>query len=78
MLETGIGRIQNILLQAKEEFTIPGDTSGSNRYYSPDIITPEVIVDQDGFIEVPSDNNAFQVNVDMLNKISNQILTYKL
>ncbi len=78
MLETGIGRVQNILLQAKEEFTIPGDTSGSNRYYSPDIITPEVIVDQDGFIEVPSDNNAFHVNVDMLNKISNQILTYKL
>ena len=53
MLETGIGRIHNLFLQANSNFTIPGDTSGSDRYYSPDIIEPEVVVNSKGYISLP-------------------------
>lgn len=54
MLENGIGRIHNLCFQARSEFSIPGDTSGSNRYFAQDIIDPAVIVDENGYIEVPS------------------------
>lgn len=53
MLETGIGRMHNIYLQARQEFIIPGDTSGSDRYYENDVITPPVSVDDTGHITVP-------------------------
>lgn len=57
MLEMGIGRMHNIFVQAKEEFTIPGDTSGSDRYFQEDIIDPPVKVDDKGFISVPEGTN---------------------
>ena len=37
MLETGIGRAANVALAALPNFTLPGDTSASNRYYLRDI-----------------------------------------
>lgn len=54
MLETGIGRALNIALATKENFSIPGDISASNRYWHRDIIEPEVVVTQDGTIAVPT------------------------
>lgn len=51
MLESGIGRAHNIALTSLPNFTLPGDTSGSNRYWERDIITPEVVA-VDGMIEV--------------------------
>ncbi len=53
MLEFGIGRMHNIFLQAREEFRIPGDTSGSDRYFKQDIIDPPVRVTREGYIRVP-------------------------
>lgn len=35
MLETGIGRAANVALAALPGFTLPGDTSGSHRYFAP-------------------------------------------
>ncbi|NBO09023.1 MAG: o-succinylbenzoate synthase, partial [Actinobacteria bacterium] len=49
--ETGIGRAANLALAALPGFTLPGDTSASNRYYLRDITTPFVMVD--GRIRVP-------------------------
>ena len=37
MLETGVGRAANLALAALPGFTLPGDTSASNRYYAKDI-----------------------------------------
>ena len=54
MLETGIGRLHNLHFQSRSEFNIPGDTSGSDRYYAQDIIEPKVEVDENGFIQVPT------------------------
>lgn len=53
MLETGIGRAQNIALSSLPNFTLPGDVSASARYWAEDIIEPEVTVNRAGEIAVP-------------------------
>lgn len=52
MLEAGVGRAHNIAITTLSNFTLPGDTAGSSRYWEKDIITPEVIV-KNGVIQVP-------------------------
>jgi len=51
MLETGIGRAANVALAALPNFTLPGDTSASSRYYLRDITAPFVL--EDGHVRVP-------------------------
>ena len=51
MLETGLGRAANVALAALPNFTLPGDTSASGRYYAQDITEPFVL--RDGRLEVP-------------------------
>jgi O-succinylbenzoate synthase len=53
MDETGIGRAVNIHLQTAPGFSLPGDTSETSRYFREDIVEPPVVLDADGFIEVP-------------------------
>ena len=53
MLETGIGRAANVALAALPGFTLPGDTSASDRYFSEDITTPFVL--EDGRLRVPTE-----------------------
>ena len=53
MDETGIGRAVNIHLQTVDGFTLPGDTSETRRYFADDIVEPPVVLDDEGFIEVP-------------------------
>lgn len=53
MLESGIGRAHNIALSTLPNFTLPGDVSASKRYWSEDIIEPEVSVTMQGTIHVP-------------------------
>jgi O-succinylbenzoate synthase len=52
MLETGIGRAQNIALSSLPNFSLPGDVSASKRYWARDIIEPEVTVSPEGTISV--------------------------
>jgi O-succinylbenzoate synthase len=54
MDETGIGRAVNIHLQTLPGFTLPGDTSETSRYFHEDLVEPPVVLDADGFIEVPA------------------------
>ena len=44
MLETGIGRAHNVALASLAGFTLPGDISASRRYWTRDIVTPELEV----------------------------------
>jgi o-succinylbenzoate synthase len=53
MLESGIGRAQNIALSTLENFNLPGDVAASKRYWAEDIIEPEVEVTPNGTIKVP-------------------------
>ena len=52
MLETGLGRAANVALAALPGFTLPGDTSASDRYYKTDITEPFVL--SDGHLDVPA------------------------
>src|SRR3712207_3154509 len=52
MLETGLGRAANVALAALPGFTLPGDTSASDRYYRTDVTEPFVL--DDGHLAVPS------------------------
>jgi O-succinylbenzoate synthase len=51
MLETGIGRAANIALAGLPGFTLPGDVSGSNRFYEQDVTEPVVM--NDGVVAIP-------------------------
>ncbi|GAA2725673.1 o-succinylbenzoate synthase [Actinocorallia aurantiaca] len=51
MLETGVGRAANVALAALPNFTLPGDTSASGRYYREDVTEPFVL--EDGHLRVP-------------------------
>jgi o-succinylbenzoate synthase len=52
MLETGLGRAANVALAALPGFTLPGDTSASDRYYQTDITVPFVL--DSGHLRVPT------------------------
>ncbi len=54
MLESGIGRAHNIALSTLANFTLPGDVTASKRYWTEDVIDPEVTVTPQGTIRVPS------------------------
>ncbi|KAB2338574.1 o-succinylbenzoate synthase [Cytobacillus depressus] len=53
MLESGIGRAHNLAITSLDNFTIPGDTAPSARYWDEDIIRPEIEMDTEGNIELP-------------------------
>lgn len=54
MLESGVGRLHNIALASLPGFTLPGDTSASDRYWEADIIAPPVTIAPDGTVAVPT------------------------
>ncbi|KAB7706708.1 o-succinylbenzoate synthase [Bacillus aerolatus] len=71
MLEAGIGRAHNIAIASLSNFTIPGDTSASSRYFDEDIILPEVTLAKPGIIEVPEKPGiGFEVNNGLINHLT--------
>ncbi|HZN91484.1 MAG TPA: enolase C-terminal domain-like protein, partial [Myxococcales bacterium] len=67
MLESGIGRAHNVALASLAGFTLPGDISGSRRYFERDVIVPPVEVAEDGTVAVPtSPGLGFEVDVAFL------------
>ena len=62
MLETGLGRAANIALAALDGITLPGDLSGSERFYTADITTEPIVV-TDGSLQVPT-GVGFGVEID--------------
>jgi o-succinylbenzoate synthase len=46
MHEFGIGRAANVAIAALPGFTIPGDVSGSDKYYAEDIVEPPILADR--------------------------------
>lgn len=52
MLETGIGRASLVALSSLPGFTLPGDSSASDRYYATDLTEPFVL--EDGRLRVPT------------------------
>ncbi|WP_078379989.1 o-succinylbenzoate synthase [Sutcliffiella halmapala] len=79
MLEAGVGRAHNIALASLRNFTIPGDTSASNRYFEEDIIFPEVKLMKPGYIKVPTQSGfGFDLNEGLISKLVYLEKEYKL
>ena len=70
MLETGIGRAANVALASLPGFTLPGDTSASDRYFRRDITEPFVL--EDGRLRVPTGPG---IGVDPLPDVLAEITT---
>jgi O-succinylbenzoate synthase len=69
MLESGVGRAHNIALSTLPGFTLPGDVSASRRYWTEDIIDPEVAVTSLGTIRVPrAGGSGFETNMERIEK----------
>lgn len=54
MHEFGIGRTANLAIASLPGFTLPGDTSGSDKYWMEDIIEPPITV-ENGTVRVPTE-----------------------
>jgi len=71
MLESGIGRAHNIAISTLSGYTLPGDVSASKRYWTEDVIEPEVEVSAKGTICVPEEPGiGYKVRTDRINKIA--------
>jgi o-succinylbenzoate synthase len=71
MLETGIGRAQNIALSTLPNFSLPGDVSASKRYWKEDIIEPEVEVSPQGMIAISDQpGRGYRVKPDLIEKLT--------
>jgi o-succinylbenzoate synthase len=71
MLESGIGRAGNVALASLPNFTLPGDISGSRKYYKHDIVEPEFVINSDGTMDVPTKPGiGVEVNMKMLEKVT--------
>ncbi len=64
MLETNVGRAANLALASLPGFTLPGDISASERYYTTDIATPNFSLNPDSTIDVP-DQPGLGVEIDL-------------
>lgn len=70
MLESGVGRAHNVALTTLSNFTLPGDTASSSRYWDKDIIEPEV-VSEDGVIVVPTNPGiGYEVNLEAIDQFT--------
>jgi o-succinylbenzoate synthase len=71
MLESGVGRAHNIAMSTLPNFTLPGDVSASQRYWSEDIIEPEVEVSAGGTIRVPQTPGlGYAIKRDLVNRLT--------
>jgi O-succinylbenzoate synthase len=78
MLESGIGRAHNLALASLPNFTLPGDTSASKRYWNRDIIDPEVTIDREGYVTIPDKPGmGYEVNTEFLNSVVQQKETFR-
>ncbi len=72
MLETGLGRAANVALAALPGFTLPGDTSASDRYFTRDITEPFVM--HDGLLDVPTGPGlGVTVDIDAVTQVTTAV-----
>ena len=71
MLESGIGRAHNIAMSTLPGFTLPGDVSASRRYWTEDVIEPEVEVSSRGTIAAPAGPGlGFKVRRELIERLT--------
>jgi o-succinylbenzoate synthase len=71
MLETGIGRAHNVALSTLPNFRLPGDVSASKRYWSEDIVDPEIEVTPHGTILVSDKpGRGYAIKTDLTERLT--------
>jgi O-succinylbenzoate synthase len=71
MLESGIGRAHNLALSSLAGFTLPGDVSASARYWTEDIVDPEVTVSSQGTIPVgTTPGRGYELKRDLIERLT--------
>lgn len=70
MIEFGISRAHNLALASMPGFTIPGDISGSDRYWEEDIIEPEIKVQHGSIILPDKPGIGFELNRKRLEEVT--------
>ncbi|MGB6723659.1 MAG: o-succinylbenzoate synthase [Terracidiphilus sp.] len=71
MLESGIGRAHNIALSTLENFSLPGDVSASARYFTDDLVEPEIAVSAEGEIEIPdTPGRGYEVRTELIERLT--------
>ena len=75
MHEYGVGRAANVAIAALPGFTLPGDVSGSDKYYAHDITTVPILA-TDGAIPVPTTPGlGYDVDVEYVRRQTVRALT---
>ena len=71
MLETGIGRAHNVALSTLANFRLPGDVSASERYWTEDIVEPEIEVSPRGTIAISDQpGRGCEIRQDLIEKLT--------
>jgi len=71
MLETGIGRAHNVALSTLANFLLPGDVSASERYWTEDIVEPEIEVSPRGTIAISDQpGRGYEIRQDLIEKLT--------
>jgi len=63
MLETGIGRAQNVAFASLPGITLPCDISATDRYFRQDITEPPFVLNADSTLNVPQ---GFGIGVEVI------------
>ncbi|MGP4076582.1 o-succinylbenzoate synthase [Halobacillus sp. K22] len=78
MIESGISKAHNLALASLPNFSIPGDLSGSDRYFEKDLVTPGIRL-ENGEIEVPSlPGIGIEVDISYLERVTKKAKTFRL
>jgi o-succinylbenzoate synthase len=78
MLELGVGRAHNIAITSLANFTIPGDTSASDRYWEQDIVEPSVQLIAPGQLAVPTAPGiGYEVRQDVVDRYAVRKAVYQ-
>ena len=78
MLETGIGRAQNVALSTLPNFRLPGDVSASKRYWEEDIVAPEIEVTPRGTIPLNNTpGTGYEIKRNMIEKLTVRMETIR-
>jgi O-succinylbenzoate synthase len=75
MHEFGVGRAANVAISSLPGFTLPGDISGSDKYYAADIVDPPILATK-GAIAVPDGHGlGFAPNEERIKRGTMRTLT---
>ncbi len=78
MLESGIGRAHNVALSTLPNFRLPGDVSASKRYWTEDVIEPEIKVSSHGTITASNEPGlGYEIKDGLIEKLTVRKVTLR-